>query len=465
MDRGATEIYDVFVSYNRADVEFAERLVRRIEQEPYRERHLRCFYAPWDIEPGENILLKIENALLNSSFVGLIMSPEWLKSDWTTLERVIPVHEDPAGMKSRIIPILRRNCGIPPSIRILKWLDFRTESNFEREMNKLLARIKGLPYRTLLRTKEPTRLPTESLDSITPEIQVEFLPSNLFQVTEMPRYVNRARARVRSRGDVWDMLGNGVALPVFAMREDSHQIFSFAPFKDSQQKLIKIVEDVSENKIAIIEILSSSESSVVIELLNRAMTNHMKSIGMVYDWRNKKTFFPLEKDGDVSRYAVWKVGGREYSRFVVRRSPSGRYYVHRSCKATFTKMGDHLFLKILPGWHFTTDGILQPVSQRMMGSLSSRWMNLQRNHSILDDVRFWSYRLSKGTPTIEMNVGVDSLVAISTVPLSVAIDRGIEEDYRERLWLEEEPTADESERMLEEAELEEIEEEMEEDEL
>lgn len=454
----STEIYDIFISYNKADIEFAERLVKRIEQEPYRNGYLKCFYAAWDINAGENILLKIENALSNSRFVGLVISPDWLKSDWTTLERVIPVYEDPAGLKARIIPILRRNCDIPPTIRILKWLDFRTESNFDREIRKLLARLRGESYRALIDPQKADTIPSQPFDSTIPEVQEEILASNIFQILQIPMFLNRALAKVKKRSDVWDMLGEGVSLPIFAIREDSQQIFSFVTLNNPQQKITQIVQDPSADRISISEILDSNEATVIIELLNRAMTEHMKNIGMVYDWKNKKTFFPLEKDGDDSRYANWKVGNREYPRFVVKRTKSGRYYVHRSCKATFTQMGDHIFLKVLPGWHFTTDGLFEAVSPNIMSSLSSRWMNIQRNHSVLDDVRFWIYKLSRGTERIEMDVGTDNPVIIASIPFAATISHGIEEDYRERLWADEEPSPDESEKALEKEDEETIEE-------
>lgn len=445
------ENYDMFISYNKADVEFAERLVKRIEQEQFKGRRLKCFYDSWDIEPGENILLKIEEGLSCSRFIGLIMSPEWLKSDWTTLERVIPVYQDPSGIKARIIPILRRNCDIPPSIRILKWLDFRTDSNFESEIRKLVARLKGKSYRDLLDVEDSREVVTSSsFDSVTPEVQDELLVSNLFQVLRMPRYLAKARAKVKRRSEVWDMLGEGVSLPIFAVREDSQEIFSFSALNNPQQKITKVLQEPTTDRIAVLDVLKSNLYTVLIELLNRAMTGHMRNIGMIYDWRNKKTYFPLEKDADESRYANWKVGDREHSRFVVRKAKSGRYFIHRSCKATFTRMGDYIFLKILPGWHFTYDGLQRAVSHDMMTSLSSRWMNIQRNHSVLDDVRFWIYKLSKGTENIEMNVGAETSVIISSTPFSATISRGIEGDYRERLWLEEEPSPDETEKMLEE---------------
>lgn len=324
-----------------------------------------------------------------------------------------------------------------------------------------MARLKGKSYRTLLGHKETTKpILSQTFDSIAPEAQEELLTSNLFQILQMPRFLNRARAKVKKRSDVWDMLGEGVSLPIFAIREDSQQIFSFAPLNNPQQRIAKLIRDPTADSIPVLDVIGSDQYPVLIELLNRAMTEHMRNIGMVYDWKNKKTFFPLEKDGDDSRDAKWKVGDREYTRFVVRKAKTGRYYVHRSCKATSTRMGRSIFLKVLPGWHFTYDGLSEAVSPKMMKSLSSKWMNIQRNHSVLDDLRFWIYKLSEGKEKIMLDVAADIPVAISSVPLSATISHGIQEDYRERLWLEEEPTPDESEIILEK----EVEEEIEKDE-
>lgn len=440
--------YDIFISYNKADVEFAEQLVRAIEKQKYNGRKLRCFYDSWDIAPGENILLRIEEGLSNSRFIGLIISPDWLKSDWTTLERVIPVHEDPAGLKGKIVPILRRNCNIPPSIRILKWLDFRTESNFNRELRKLLNRLMGLSEREQVKKADDIQ-PIYSYDSINPDIQQEILVSNLFQVLSVPASVHRAKAVVKKRNEVWDLLGEAVSLPIFAIREESAEIFSFLPFTDNQQKLGELVQGQTCEKLPTLKMIESEYSPILIELLNRAMTEHMRGIGMVYDWKSKKTFYPIENDFDTIRFSTWKVGKREFSRFIVKKSKYGRFFVHRSCKATFTILRNYLFLKIIPGWHFTIDGLLQPVAQTRMTSLSTKYMNIQRNHGVLDEIRFWIYKLSRGDQDLKLNVGVDNPVLIATTPLSASLNKGIIEDYRERLWTEE-PTLDKIEEIAEE---------------
>lgn len=448
MQDNVNENYDIFISYNTADIEFAELLVNRIEQEPYSGRFLKCFYAPWDIEPGENLLLRIENALQTSRFIGIIISPDWLKSDWTTLERSVPVYQDPAGIKARIIPILRRNCDIPASIQILKWLDFRNDQSFPKEIKKLLARLTGKTIRSVLDSDQAYSIISQPIDSVLPDIQDENIASNLFQVIEMPEYVNVAFSKIKRRPDVFAMLGE-TSLPLFVLREQTQQVYSFIPLNNPQQKLSAILAGTSTERVDVKRLIDSEESSVIIELLNRAMTEHMKKIGMIYDWTNKKTFFPLEKDGDDKRFAKWKIGKREFTRIIVTKSKTGKYYAHRSCKATFTKVGKNLFLKIIPGWHFTTDGIRQPVNSFSMTSYSTRWMNIEQNHTVLDDARFWAFKLSGGKEKIELQVGTEIPTTILSTPLFAQVNRGIEEDYRERLWSEEEPAQDEAETIAE----------------
>lgn len=84
-----------------------------------------------------------------------------------------------------------------------------------------------------------------------------------------------------------------------------------------------------------------------------------------------------------------------------------------------------------------------------MKSLSATWMNIEQNHTVLDDVRFWTFKLSGGKERIELDVRGDTPVIILGTPVFTTLNRGIEEEYRERLWFEEEPSPDEAETILE----------------
>ena len=100
--------YDLFISYNRADEVWAGRLAARLEQEDYRGRKLKVFFAPWDIPPGEYITESLEEALPQSRKVGLVITPEAMQSEWVKIERLVtvpPAHRTPRSTGDVVIPL------------------------------------------------------------------------------------------------------------------------------------------------------------------------------------------------------------------------------------------------------------------------------------------------------------------------------------------------------------------------
>ena len=437
-------LYDAFISSNKADKPFVDRLVKKIESEPFGNRRLKCFYWEWDIQPGEDILLKIEEALPKSRFVVVVMSPDWAQSNWTKLERVISVYEDPSGIIGRVIPILSRSCEIPLSLRILRWIDFSSDSAFANKAKMLVTRLKNeSPRERRTMSPEKRTTPPQTFDTASAQVQEELLATNLFPVTQLPYLVFTARSRVSRRDEIWPLVGENADLPPFAFLEEEGRIVTFAPMVGNPT-FNKIAESSDSKGIPTKMFLEGSQSRVLIDILNRSMTAHMKGLGMTYDWKSKskKTFFPLKNPGDEVRHGYWRVGGRRWRRILAIKSKTGTYFAHRSCKATFLRMGGICYLRMVPGWHFTTDGIETPVDDFTMTSLSTRWMNMERNHSVIDDVRFWASTLSKDSGFIALDVGSPTKAMIASKPLSATVDHGIEGDYRERLWYEEPPEVD-----------------------
>src|SRR5215218_6056414 len=137
--------YDLFISYNRADEEWATKLATRIRQEKWRGNNLRVFFAPWEIRPGESVDESIDRAIPVSRYVGIILSPESVESKWVSEEWYSKHH---AGMKRgerRIIPLHRRTCDIPPFIDHLNRIDFRDDDKFEVGVRLLLAVLREEP--------------------------------------------------------------------------------------------------------------------------------------------------------------------------------------------------------------------------------------------------------------------------------------------------------------------------------
>ncbi len=137
--------YDLFISYNRTDEEWAERLATRLEQENYQGHKLKVFFAPWYIRPGESINERLDSALTDSHYVGLVLSQEavdsrWVKEEWYSTHY--------AGIKRnerRLIPLCLRSCEIPPFLDHLNRIDFRDDDKFEDGISLLLAVLRDEP--------------------------------------------------------------------------------------------------------------------------------------------------------------------------------------------------------------------------------------------------------------------------------------------------------------------------------
>jgi TIR domain len=138
--------YDLFISHNSVDKPWARLLAERVEGDKSGPQ-LRVFFDEWDIKPGDDIPIALEEALESSRRIGLIISPEALSSPWVTLERSTAIYTDPSARKQRLVPILKRDCKLPAALARLNHIDFRRESDFEMSLERLLDLLHDRPTR------------------------------------------------------------------------------------------------------------------------------------------------------------------------------------------------------------------------------------------------------------------------------------------------------------------------------
>lgn len=136
---------DLFISYNHTDEEWAKRLATRVEKEKWRDRDLRVFFAPWDIRPGDSVDERLDRALAESRYVGLVLSPESVSSGWVSEEWYSKHHADRKRRERRIIPLYRRTCDIPIFLDHLNRIDFRDDDKFDDGLRLLLAVLREEP--------------------------------------------------------------------------------------------------------------------------------------------------------------------------------------------------------------------------------------------------------------------------------------------------------------------------------
>jgi TIR domain-containing protein len=123
----------LFLSYSRRDREFAERLAGDLQ-----ERGIAVWWDWWEMEVGDTLPRKIEEAISGSAWLAVVLSPDSVASPWVQTELDLARTLEIEG-RLLILPVLYRSCGIPLSLRSRVWADFT--SSYEAGLESLLDRL------------------------------------------------------------------------------------------------------------------------------------------------------------------------------------------------------------------------------------------------------------------------------------------------------------------------------------
>lgn len=143
---------DVFISYSSVDQALVDRIVRMLES----DAGLKVWYAPADIQGGEQFIRRIEDGLRTSQTVVVILSPSardsyWVEKEWSI--RLIQMSKD-RTRKLIPVPVFDiTDAQIPLLLRDLQYIDFRAVDlnnpiTLKEKVHELADSVKGeLPPR------------------------------------------------------------------------------------------------------------------------------------------------------------------------------------------------------------------------------------------------------------------------------------------------------------------------------
>jgi hypothetical protein len=103
----ASEPPKVFISYNRADRDWAEWIAGVIERGGYQP-----IVQAWHFRPGENFVLRMQEAAAQTDFTIAVLSETYLKSEYTQPEWAAAFAQDPTGKKRKLIPVRVVECAL-----------------------------------------------------------------------------------------------------------------------------------------------------------------------------------------------------------------------------------------------------------------------------------------------------------------------------------------------------------------
>lgn len=109
---------DFFISYNRADKQWAEWIAWTLEEAGY-----SVILQAWDFRPGGNFVLDMQQAATNSQKTIAVLSESYLKSSFTQPEWAAAFADDPQSLERKLIPMRVKPCKPEGMLRPICYVD------------------------------------------------------------------------------------------------------------------------------------------------------------------------------------------------------------------------------------------------------------------------------------------------------------------------------------------------------
>ncbi len=141
---GQFHMADFFISYTSADREWAEWIAYVLEEEGF-----GVIIQAWDFRPGSNFVLEMQKAASEADRTIMVLSPDYLKSQFASPEWAAAFAQDPQGLTRKLVPVVVRRCrpsGLLNSIVHISLLD-RDEDAAQEELLEGINASRAKPSR------------------------------------------------------------------------------------------------------------------------------------------------------------------------------------------------------------------------------------------------------------------------------------------------------------------------------
>ncbi len=98
---------DFFISYTSADRAWAEWIGYVLE-----EKGFSVIIQAWDFRPGSNFVLEMQKAAADADRTIMVLSPDYLKSQFASSEWAAAFAQDPMGLERKLLPVMVRPCSL-----------------------------------------------------------------------------------------------------------------------------------------------------------------------------------------------------------------------------------------------------------------------------------------------------------------------------------------------------------------
>lgn len=124
----------IFLCHSHKDKPFARKLSEKVKA-----NGIRVWIDEAEMLPGDSLISKIESAIEEFAYLGVILSPNSVSSEWVRIEVNLALTMEIKGKRVKVLPLLYQKCNIPGFLGDKVYADFTED--FEVGFESLLARL------------------------------------------------------------------------------------------------------------------------------------------------------------------------------------------------------------------------------------------------------------------------------------------------------------------------------------
>lgn len=126
----------IFLSHNYRDKDFVRQLGNDL-----RSHGVRVWIDEAEILVGDSLLKKVELAIDEMEYLGVVLSPNSIISEWVDKEVRLALEHEIRAHKVKVLPVLLADCELPGFLRDKFYVDFRNQDNYNLALDALLRRL------------------------------------------------------------------------------------------------------------------------------------------------------------------------------------------------------------------------------------------------------------------------------------------------------------------------------------
>jgi hypothetical protein len=126
----------IFISHNHRDKPFARRVA-----DDLRRAGANVWIDEGEIRLGDSLIEKIKRGIDDMDYLGVVLSPDSVKSDWVLKEVKLAYEQEIEGKRVKVLPLLYRKCRHPKFLGDKRHADFSSEENYEEALGLVIDRL------------------------------------------------------------------------------------------------------------------------------------------------------------------------------------------------------------------------------------------------------------------------------------------------------------------------------------